>query len=94
MIFLEVSEPALNAVVPTAGFHLSTWSLPFIKDLWIKYEDNKIKQNRDILKCDTNEFTDCNETCNDNIDNNIIIINNNNNNKSYSNLELNDDSNV
>ena len=33
---IGVSEPMVNALVPTAGYLLSTLSLPFIKNLWIK----------------------------------------------------------
>lgn len=34
---LGVNNPWLNAIVPTIGFLLSTLSLPFFKQLWIKY---------------------------------------------------------
>lgn len=33
---LEI-DPWLNAIVPTVGFLLSTLSLPFLKEIWIKY---------------------------------------------------------
>jgi hypothetical protein len=29
-----VPRPELNAIVPTLGFNLSTWSLPIIKTVW------------------------------------------------------------
>lgn len=34
---LGVSDPWLNAIVPTIGFLLSTLTLPWFKSLWIKY---------------------------------------------------------
>lgn len=36
LMAIGVSSPALNAVVPSIGFNLSTWSLPTIKKLWIR----------------------------------------------------------
>jgi hypothetical protein len=33
---IGVSNPFLNAIVPTLGYLLSTLSLPFIKNWWIK----------------------------------------------------------
>lgn len=32
-----VDKPWVSAIIPTMGFVLSTLSLSFIKDLWIKY---------------------------------------------------------
>lgn len=32
-----ISEPLKNALVPTAGFVLSTLSLPFFKEIWLKH---------------------------------------------------------
>lgn len=34
---INVAEPWLNAIVPAVGFLLSTLTLPFFKNLWIKY---------------------------------------------------------
>lgn len=34
-------EPFLNAIVPTAGFLLSTFTFPFFKKLWILYAHKK-----------------------------------------------------
>lgn len=34
---IGVSNPWLNAIVPSIGFLLSTLTLPFFKNLWIKY---------------------------------------------------------
>eukprot|EP01041_Mallomonas_annulata_P010035 gene10035-20897_t len=39
MTLIGVNEPFLNAVVPALGFNLSTWSLPHVKTLWIKWYD-------------------------------------------------------
>lgn len=36
-IFAKVPDPLTNAVVPTLGFVLSTLSLPFFKDVWLKH---------------------------------------------------------
>jgi hypothetical protein len=33
-LVINVSDPELNAVVPTIGFNLSTWSLPSVKRIW------------------------------------------------------------
>lgn len=34
---IKISEPWLNAIVPSIGFLLSTLSLPLFKNLWKKY---------------------------------------------------------
>jgi len=34
--FAGLSKPFVNSIVPTAGFVLSTLSLPWFKKLWIK----------------------------------------------------------
>jgi hypothetical protein len=36
MVTIDVPDPALNAVIPTLGFFLSTLSLNIIKNAWIK----------------------------------------------------------
>lgn len=33
---LKTGNPFLDAIVPTVGFNISTWSLPYIKELWIQ----------------------------------------------------------
>jgi len=33
---LGTEKPYINAIIPTLGFVLSTFSLPFFKSLWIK----------------------------------------------------------
>jgi hypothetical protein len=33
---IGVPDPMINALVPTGGYLLSTLSMPFIKNLWIK----------------------------------------------------------
>lgn len=35
-IFVKLSNPFINAIVPTLGFVLSTLSIPFFKKMWIK----------------------------------------------------------
>lgn len=39
MIAIGVSDPFLNAIVPTVGFNLSTWSLPWVKQIWMGFYD-------------------------------------------------------
>ena len=39
--FVLQINPWLNAIVPTAGFFLSTLTLPFFKNIWEKYIHNK-----------------------------------------------------
>lgn len=34
---IHVPNPWLNAIVPAIGFMLSTLTLPFFKQLWLKY---------------------------------------------------------
>lgn len=34
-VTIKVEKPAVNAIVPTLGFLLSTLSLPFIRQWWI-----------------------------------------------------------
>jgi hypothetical protein len=36
MYLIGVRHPALNAVVPSVGFNLSTWSLPMVKVVWLR----------------------------------------------------------
>lgn len=35
--FISVDRPWINAVVPSLGFLLSTLTLPYFKEIWIKY---------------------------------------------------------
>jgi len=44
VVFFHVAQlpkPFINSIIPTIGFVLSTLSLPFFKQLWIKYRDKK-----------------------------------------------------
>ena len=34
---IHVSRPWLNAIVPSIGFLLSTFTLPYFKSLWLKH---------------------------------------------------------
>jgi hypothetical protein len=38
---INVSQPWLNAIIPAAGFLLSTLTLPFVKRIWIR-RNNKV----------------------------------------------------
>jgi len=41
---IGVNDPWLNAVIPSLGFTLSTLTLPYFKQMWIrKYEKNTSK---------------------------------------------------
>jgi len=40
-LIAQLPKPFINSLVPTAGFVLSTLSLPFFKKLWIKYKTKK-----------------------------------------------------
>ncbi len=37
---IGVENPLLNAVIPSLGFTLSTLTLPYFKNLWIKWRQN------------------------------------------------------
>jgi hypothetical protein len=43
MIRIGVSDPFLNAMVPTGGYLLSTLSLLLVKTWWIKKQDESLK---------------------------------------------------
>ncbi len=36
--FAGLPKPFINSIVPTAGFVLSTLSLPYFRKLWIKFQ--------------------------------------------------------
>lgn len=38
---IHVENPWLNAIVPSIGFLLSTLTLPYFKNLWIKFNQKK-----------------------------------------------------
>ncbi len=38
---IGVSQPLLNAIVPTLGFTLSTLSLPYIRNIWENKKNKK-----------------------------------------------------
>jgi len=38
---INVGNPWLNAIVPSIGFLLSTLTLPYFKNLWIKFNQEK-----------------------------------------------------
>jgi hypothetical protein len=35
---IKITDPWINAIVPSIGFLLSTLTLPFFKTIWIKYK--------------------------------------------------------
>ncbi|OGG44875.1 hypothetical protein A2673_03255 [Candidatus Kaiserbacteria bacterium RIFCSPHIGHO2_01_FULL_50_13] len=35
--FIEVENPWLSGIVPAAAFMISTLTMPFFKNLWLKY---------------------------------------------------------
>ena len=37
MNIVQVNHPWANAVIPTCGFVISTFSMPFLKKFWLKY---------------------------------------------------------
>ena len=39
MNYIGVNDPLRNAVIPTLGFYLSTWSLSYFKNIWIQWYD-------------------------------------------------------
>lgn len=41
---IRIENPWLNAVIPSVGFLLSTLTLPYFKNLWIKFSQKKEKQ--------------------------------------------------
>ena len=35
-LVIKSKNPYLDAIVPTVGFNISTWSLPYVKEWWIQ----------------------------------------------------------
>ena len=45
MTIIGTPKAYLNAVVPTVGFNISTWSVPYVKEVWIWwYAENTSKE--------------------------------------------------
>lgn len=38
---IEINHPWLNAIVPAAGFMISTLTMPIFKKIWLKYFYNR-----------------------------------------------------
>ena len=38
---IKIDRPWLNAIVPAAGFTISTLTMPFFKKIWLKIKYNK-----------------------------------------------------
>ena len=45
--FADLQKPFVNAIVPTIGFILSTFSVPLFKKFWMKWRSKR--DNRDDL---------------------------------------------
>ncbi|MEM0475708.1 MAG: hypothetical protein QW343_02855 [Candidatus Norongarragalinales archaeon] len=43
---IAVPQPWLNAVIPSIAFLLSTLTLPFFKEQWLKTRNKKIKRRK------------------------------------------------
>ena len=43
---VEIERPWLNAVVPTAGFMLSTLTMPFFKRIWLRSKDKSERDSK------------------------------------------------
>lgn len=41
---ISVKDPWLNAIVPSIGFLLSTLTLPYFKNLWVRFNRKKTEQ--------------------------------------------------
>jgi hypothetical protein len=41
---IKIPNPWFNAIVPAVAFLLSTLTLPFFKELWVKYVYKKAKK--------------------------------------------------
>ena len=39
MTLINVDKAYLNAIVPTMGYNMSTWSLPYVKCLWLTFKE-------------------------------------------------------
>jgi len=54
MCIIQTSNPFLDAIVPTVGFNISTWSLPFVKEWWIQvnhYYRHGESESTSIRRC-------------------------------------------
>jgi hypothetical protein len=40
---INIQRPWLNAIVPSAGFLISTLTMPFFKKVWIKYYNKNVR---------------------------------------------------
>mmetsp|Transcript_3931 Transcript_3931/g.6164 ORF Transcript_3931/g.6164 Transcript_3931/m.6164 type:complete len:176 (+) Transcript_3931:126-653(+) len=52
MYLIGVQDPLLNAIVPTVGFNLSTWSLPWVKKVWTGLYDWNYGRGGDEMSFD------------------------------------------
>lgn len=56
MYLIGVKDPLLNAIVPAVGFNLSTWSLPWLKKVWMAFYDWNYGKGRNHMTLE--EFED------------------------------------
>ena len=52
MYLIDVNAPFLNAIVPTLGFNISTWSLPWLKRQWMGAYDWNFGRGRNVQTFD------------------------------------------
>ena len=69
MSFIKTNHPSLDAIVPTVGFNISTWSLPYIKEWWVslkEYREERILRKLSYrTSADENGSEMNNRSCND-----------------------------
>ena len=41
MTLINVDNAYLHAIVPTIGYNMSTWSLPYVKCLWMTFKEKR-----------------------------------------------------
>lgn len=45
---IDIGRPFLNAIVPAVGFMISTFSMPFFKEVWSKYIAHTDSAKKDV----------------------------------------------
>lgn len=48
---IHVQQAELNAVVPAIGFNISTWTVPYVKILWMMTKDYFAERDRVLITC-------------------------------------------
>ena len=54
---IGVKNPEYNAIIPTIGFNLSTWSVPYLKILWIRINYSQVTSNECAVTNDQTRIT-------------------------------------